>query len=297
MAGMWHGAKTAQASAVGAVWAYRARAVDALQPVRVLKFGRKSPARVLVRFEEPAMEGREDWVPPGRLKVLWSEVEEFTAEEERWAAVAALSPHQETPEVRAAEEACDLLVDETIAGFGYKDACLVVHDTADLAILAGLDAVFVASHPAGFAVEVGGPLIVPWPTAVDIIEHIVERNPDPVLAEVAKGEAKARHEAIHGHHFSSSGRNRHDYYISPDRCVEFDAEHDAPVRAVLRRWAGRAATERWDELVELRKEIKRVGGVAEEAIDTLRRHGHSRDADRLTTQLGMTVEMLRHDQD
>ena len=46
--------------------------------------------------------------------------------------------------------------------------------------------------------------------------------------------------------------------------------------------------------MELRKEIKRVGTVAEDAIERLRQHGHARDADRLATELGMTVEMLRH---
>lgn len=242
------------------------------------------------------MEGREEWVPPARLKVPWSQVDEFRAEEARWAAVAALSPYQESPEVQAAKEACEMLVDQAIAGFGYKDAHLVVHDVAGLAALAGVDEGFVTSHPAGFVVD-DGQLIVPWPVAVEIIKKVIQQDPKPVLAEVTKGEAKARYEAIHGHHFSSTGRNRHDYYITPEQCADFDNEHYAPPRALLRQWAGDTTAERWDELVELRKEIKRVGDVAEDAIAALRRHGHTRDADRLGTELGMTVEMLRHDTD
>lgn len=297
MSSMWRQATTSATPSVGEVWAYRSRAIDELSPVRVLKVGTKSPPRVLIRFEDPAMEGREEWVPPARMKVLWSQVDGFRAEEARWAAVAALSPYQDSPEVNAAEEACALLVDEDIASFGYKDAHLVVHDVPGLATMAGVDEGFVASDPAGFAVDDDGPLIVPWPMAVEIIKKVIQRNPNPVLAEVTKGEAKARYEAIHGHHFSSSSRNRHDYYIAPERCVEFDDEHYAPVRALLRQWAGDTAAERWDELVELRKEIKRVGGVAEAAIAALRRHGQTREADRLASQLGMTVEMLRHDTD
>lgn len=296
MSSVWHQAKTFPTPSVGEVWAYRARAIDELAPVQVLKMGTKSPPRLLIRFEDPGMEGREDWVPPARLKVLWSQVDGFRAEEARWAAVAALSPYQESPEVEAAAEACELLVDEEVAGFGYKDAHLVVHDVAGLAGLAGVEEGFVTAHPAGFAVDDDGPIIVPWPVAVEIIKKVIRRNPNPVLAEVTKGEAKARYEAIHGHHFSSVGRNRHDYYTPPERCVEFDNEYYAPRRALLRQWAGDTA-ERWDELIELRKEIKRVGEVAEGAIAALRRQGHTRDADRLATELGMTVEMLRRDTD
>ena len=57
--------------------AYRARQVDP-------RVGAQKPARVLVRFVDDEFEGREDWVPPARLKVPWSEVEEYRAREERW---------------------------------------------------------------------------------------------------------------------------------------------------------------------------------------------------------------------
>jgi hypothetical protein len=285
--------------AVGGVWAYRARSVDELVPVKVLKAGTGKPPRLLVRFEAPAMEGREEWVPPARLKVLWGDVDAFRAEEARWNAVEALSPYQDSAEVNAAEEVCELLIDGDVAGFGYKDAHLLVHDAAALADLAGVDEGFVASHPAGFRVDDDGPLVVPWPVALEIVKKVLVRDPEPVLSKVTREEAQARYEAIHGHRFASTGRNRQEYYLPPDRCLERDAESPggAPNRAVLREWAGSSAVDRWDELVELRKEIKRVGDVAEAAIAVLRRHGHTREADRLSTDLGMTVEMLRHDSD
>lgn len=64
--------------------AYRARQVDPLVDVSVVRLGAQKPARVLVRFVDDEFEGREDWVPPARLKVPWSEVEEYRAREERW---------------------------------------------------------------------------------------------------------------------------------------------------------------------------------------------------------------------
>jgi len=48
------------------VWAYRARSVDNVTPARVLRLGTKKPARVLVRFEDPAKAGHEECrVPSG----------------------------------------------------------------------------------------------------------------------------------------------------------------------------------------------------------------------------------------
>ena len=82
-------------------WAYRARSMDELVEVRILRIGTNRPARVLVRFVAEVFEGREEWVPPGRLKVLWSAVEEFLANERRWAAVTDVSPVSESGEYYA----------------------------------------------------------------------------------------------------------------------------------------------------------------------------------------------------
>lgn len=275
---------------IDTVWAYRARSADELVPVRLLKEGTKKPARVLTRFEDPSAEGREEWVPPARLKVLWSRVEEFRADEARWQAVEDLSPHWEDPLVEAAHTVCDLLIDEEVASFGYKDAHLAVSEPARLALLAGVNPTYVTSHPAGFVTD-DGIVIVPWPVAVDLMKQVLNRNPDPVLRDVTREEATARYEAIHGHRFSAS-RGGETFYMEPERAVEFDEKYDAPRRRILREWAG-GAVDRWDELIELRKEIKRVGEVAEAALEELRRHGHQKEANRLATDLGRTVAMLR----
>jgi len=61
------------------IWAYRARSVDDITPVKVLRHGTKKPARVLVQFEDPSMEGNEEWVPPARLKVPWEDADAYRA--------------------------------------------------------------------------------------------------------------------------------------------------------------------------------------------------------------------------
>jgi hypothetical protein len=58
---VWHRGQSLPVPEIGETYGCRARAVDDLVPVRVLKQGNKKPARVLIRFEDPAMEGREEW--------------------------------------------------------------------------------------------------------------------------------------------------------------------------------------------------------------------------------------------
>lgn len=44
----------------GERWAYRARGIDDLVEVEVIRFGIKKPLRVLIRFVEENLEGREE---------------------------------------------------------------------------------------------------------------------------------------------------------------------------------------------------------------------------------------------
>ena len=60
---------------------------DPLVEVEIVRIGTQRPARVLVSFIGEAFEGRQDWVPPSRLKVLWSDVESYLAREARWARI------------------------------------------------------------------------------------------------------------------------------------------------------------------------------------------------------------------
>lgn len=79
---------------IGDSWAYRARAKDPLVEVRIVRMGVRKPPRVLVHFADDVFEGKQEWVPPARLKVPWQDRDEFTAREKRWDAVA--DPGSET---------------------------------------------------------------------------------------------------------------------------------------------------------------------------------------------------------
>lgn len=276
----------------GESWAYRARGVDPLVEVRVVRQGAQKPARVLVRFVADEFEGKEEWVPPARLKVLWSQAAEFQAREERWARMCAVGPGQEDPRDYAASEIFDEYVDSELATINYRDGdSITIKHPEVLAARLGLRVEQLTDYPEAFIED--GAVVAPWPATELVARTVAEQNAEKVLQRVQAEEKKARYAAIHGEHLS---RGRRDDYISPEISEEVDREFSGPIREVLRSWCGSENVERFDELVELRKEIKRVGDVAQSAINALRAHGHPALASQLELELGTPVGMLRVDQ-
>jgi hypothetical protein len=276
---------------IGEVWAYRARSLDPLVGVEVLRHGTKKPARALVRFVDIEFEGRQEWVPPGRLKVLWSEVAEFIADEARWEAVTAESP-RDTPEASAAWLVFDLVVDEELAVLeSYRAPYLRVVNAQALADWLGWAPSDLRSHPASFDSE-GGDLISPWTTAMAVARRAAELSPARLLDYVDKEERDAAREAVYGRHYASSGRRR-ERFTATERWIEVDNENGRAVRNLLRTWCGAETVTEREELNALWHEIRRVGQVAEEAIEALRAAGRAGNADRLRTKLDTSVDTLR----
>lgn len=277
----------------GEVWAYRARGVDPLTPVRVVRHGSQKPARVLVHFEDDAMEGREEWVPPARLKVPWDQAEDFKAEEARRDALTALSPRGDTTETRAAEAVIEDLVEFEVAYISGQHN-LVVRDVAALAEQSGLSMEDLTSHELSFQND--GEVIAPWPVMLRVAQALAGRMPEQVLAAVDQEERKLQDELINGFRWER-GKKFRDVDQEIEIVREVDEQGYRQSRELRRQWCGAGPLARWGELAELRKEVRRVGGVAEEAIAVLRQRGHTGDADRLAAALGATVDMLRVNSD
>lgn len=274
----------------GELWAYRARGIDPLVEVAVVRLGSQKPERVLVRFVDEVFEGRQEWVPPGRLRVPWARVGEFVAREERWDRVVAAGLPRDDPREGAAELVFTLLVDDAVARMGYRERGTIhIARPDELAAGLGLEVGKLRDHPAAFVED--DVLVAPWPITELVVSTAARRNPEPVMERVAAKERRAKHEAIHGRSYGSWGGEG--YTVPAEICAEVDAERGWPVRELLRSWCGVAAGERSDELIELREEVRRLGVVAERAIEALRNAGHASEASRLQRELGMTVEMLR----
>lgn len=278
--------------AIDEIWAYRARGVDPLTPARVVRFGQRKPPRVLVRFESDAMEGREEWVPHGRLKAPWSQLEEFVAHEARWRAVRDLSPGRDSAELTAVHTIFECLVDFQVADVDHREGFLLIRDGAALSEQTALSVEDLTNHELTF--ESNGRSVAPWPVALRAAKSIAERMPDQVLAQVEKEEREFQRTLVHGFSWNRD-REVRDIESEAEIAREVDEEGYRQSRDLRREWVGAAVLSRNDELRELRKEIRRIGRVAEDAIETLRHLGHRSEAERLALILGQTVEILREE--
>lgn len=279
---------------LGDSWAYRARQVDPLVEVTVLRLGTQKPARVLVRFVDDEFEGREDWVPPARLKTPWEHVDAVREREARWDALIDLGLPRDDPREYAAEHVFLEHVPESEAWFGYDREGCAVHlvDPDALTDSLGLDIDQLTGHPASFTED--DVTIAPWPVTEIVVQAAARKHAEAILDHVAREERWAQKEAIHGR-FSRLGRRDSGQYFDAEAAREIDLEFSKPIREMLRSWCGVEAVERFDELVELREEIKRVGEIAHRAIEALRGSGHASQASQLQRELGTPVEMLRTD--
>lgn len=106
----------------GQVWAYRARHGDELARVQVLKLGNRKPPRVLVRFLDETFEGRDEWVSPARLKVLWQDVAEYRAREQGWDRIHATGLSLDDPREDAAEQVIGSMFDTEKVFLGYRES-------------------------------------------------------------------------------------------------------------------------------------------------------------------------------
>ena len=265
---------------VGSTWGYRARIGDELVAVEVVKVGIRRPRRVLVRFVDDVYEGLSDWVPPARLKVRWAEREQYLAWEDRWQDLTSVSPDYGAPELLAAESVVDSLIDPSLAETGYNASrgALTIHDARGLAARLGVQRDWLQADPLSF--EEDGQLIVSWNTTLRVAKRAALRDPHAILAEVERQEHLARKDATYGRYYSSL-KSRRSEYTEPEDCARADTDRLLPVRMLLREWCGQEPNDLRNEIVELRKEVVRVAGLLEKAIDTLRRYDLTREANRI----------------
>ncbi|MCW2659268.1 MAG: hypothetical protein JWP83_420 [Mycobacterium sp.] len=111
---------------VGESWAYRARPIDDVVEVEVLKLGTQRPPRLLVRFVDERFEGRQEWVSPARLKVRWAAVDGFREHEARWNRIDELGIGDD-PVGRAAEVVFETLIDHDVARMEHREYRCMSH--------------------------------------------------------------------------------------------------------------------------------------------------------------------------
>jgi hypothetical protein len=276
----------------GESWAYRKRGDDPLTEVRVLRKGDKRPARVLVQFADSNFEGKQEWVSPARLKVLWDERDVFVADEARWSAISDLAPGWSDPENFAADAVFRLLVDPALAR--YDSGFALVSDCEALGLLIGEPGRFVSQHSSSFTID-SGDTVAPWPTVEGIVLRLCQQHPDKVLALSDTLERDFRKRATYGYSVRM-GRGEPPLHIDAEFVAEEEDEtYHRPLWEKLRSWCGVQDKERYDELKALRQEVHRLGLVAQRAVTVLRIHGLRAPADNLQRELGIPVGEIESD--
>jgi hypothetical protein len=64
---------------------------------------------------------------------------------------------------------------------------------------------------------------------------------------------------------------------------------------MVREWCGEERADRYDELVALRAEVIRLGGLVERAVQALRDRGHGVIASTIARDLGVRISSLDPD--
>lgn len=196
---------------VGQHWAYRQKQTEPVTCVEVIRLGTAKPPRVQIRFVEDKYEGREEWVPPARLKVLWEAVDPWRLNEQRWAAVRnACDYRRDSPEDNALMMVFDYLPDWDLGTTNYNsDGIMVIPDVDALTANLDLDPDFISGDPVSFVTE-GVNRIVPWQVTRVIVERLVAKSADVVISKLEADEQEAREHNRWGY------VNTHGTFIDPE---------------------------------------------------------------------------------
>ncbi|GAA4027113.1 hypothetical protein GCM10022232_86080 [Streptomyces plumbiresistens] len=279
---------------VGERWAYRAAPHHGpVAEVEVLKMGTQRPVRVEVLFVAEEAEGRQEWVPPARLRVAWQDKDAWLAREEQWSELTRDSPDDDDIAFRAVIILFDEHLWEGVVSFGvnYRDrGLLYIDDVPALAALLDVPESFFSRAPRAFT-DTDGALTTPWPTTVEVARLLARTRADHLMTVVHEHERQARQDAIYGRYYPGRGKNP-GTHISPEICAEVDRSSQ-PAYDLLRQWCGVDVVESFEELKALRDEVLRIGQLMEQAIGCLRQAGQAKTADRFERELGIPLETLR----
>ncbi|WP_434593201.1 PE-PGRS family protein [Streptomyces sp. A5-4] len=275
---------------IGEHWAYRARPKElgsAVRQVEIVRVGGSGRSGwIHLRFLEGDEAGLQEWVAPGSLVALWTDVDAFRADDAAESTLAEASRH-----VRGST---DFEAARMILGFfrpknrlrlrrGVADAGVLELSHLDkTASLLGMDAAELRGdamvHENGAGMCLAG-----WPVTERIARHVAGSLADEILPEVDRKQQVIEQEREQSSWYSYHRRDDH----------KLDME--AVVLRTVRAWCGDDKADRYDELVALRAEVMRLGQLVEKAVKGLRDRGHGVIASTIERDLGVHIASLDPD--
>jgi hypothetical protein len=251
----------------GENWVYKAGSQEPVLEVKVLAIGTDKPARVKVEFIADEFEGKQDWVPPSRLKVLWDQVESFKAHEAAWAAVLAPSLSMPEGEDLASDWVMNRFLPKHVAERRHNhglQGLTFIGDWEELSARTGLPTP--EMQALGYINDTTEGPHLSWTATLAISKALLGRHRDEALIALDKEEKEERHRAVHGY---ITGRGKHAVSIPADICEQTYIEYFVPTAETVREWAGQEAVERREETVDLRATVIRLTELANESVELL----------------------------
>ncbi|WP_157931069.1 hypothetical protein [Mycobacteroides abscessus] len=252
---------------IGAEWIYRATTHGASERVRILGIEeRKHTTRVDIEHLDGKRAGKQENVPEGRLRGLWSGVAQYDERMADWERIGG--GRLDMVEESAVLDVFKLLIPDDVAT--YYDS--VRHGTTILDRLAMeellkrplsdvLDRVEWFDPGYGIELSAEGTLL--------IAEFICAANSFVVLEHVMGKEGEIREHCKHGRDVDNSIQKG---FSLPEREYELYRKFDRPVHELLRSWCGYKAVSTAERLLAAEAEVQRLDILVAKLIDLVRQH-------------------------
>lgn len=274
----------------GEIWAFRENPRALGEPVHRVEIVKSRYNNGMIRVHRLDGEdaGLQEWAHPSSLLCIWGEADLRTGDERRVLAVRAASADAQGS---AEHEAAVFVLSHCGLGrrvtLGRSKAELGVMRIDKVAKVSGelsLDLGELArSHPAAFT-DRYGVLVAPWPMALAVARQIASACAASILPELEREEAESRSQALYGYNS--------DYLRTRGTRKEQPQPGRTKAQELVRDWCGAEPVERFDELVALRAEVVRLGGLIERAVAALRQRGASTTAATIERDLGVPISTL-----
>lgn len=269
---------------VGRRFAYRdhpRRRGAPVEAVEVVREGPDGTRQVLIRFLAGEREGRETWVPAGRLLVPWEEVEVFCRDEQLMlAALEASGDVFDTPPYEAAGWVFTAMAERwgaelVYCGHSASEGGLVIIEDFDNAVpkISGLRREELLDRPHAF-VDRHGTYYAPFAVGEELARSFCRQYPDEIVEYI---EAKDRQYLL------DEARANPDY--TEDNIYIRYLRSQREAFRLVREWCGKQAVDRFREVQTLRMEIDRLRGIIESLARWLENEGRAREARWLLEQM------------
>ncbi|WP_284985467.1 hypothetical protein [Arthrobacter sp. fls2-241-R2A-172] len=276
--------KRASELAVNSHWAYRARKYDSFQEVRVVKLGVKHPHRAYIAFVAVEEEGEEAWVPIGRLKCRWEDVEHFKEIEAKWEAIAAASAHASDVQAEVVELVFGCFDEAGSLNYwvGNHHGVTAVENPDSFEVR---HSIRLEEFVGSLSFEDDGAIIISLQDTLELARRLAIRDPGKIQGALEVELGRVSEEQLED---AALGRICYKRWTWNGSSTRPRIEDLTEAAVIIRGWLGASRVQDWNELKALRSEVARLSSIISKASGVLQANGLTRDAASIRRLHGLT---------